>query len=204
MRWMILVVVTFLFLCSSSKIITDSFNVNSKNIYELNNKEMRDTMKYGIEGLQAPELRVDKWVNGQGKEQSEAVLLKDMEGKFKVIYCFQAWCPGCHSRGLPALQKMVKELKENDKIKFLAIQTVFEGKHANTFERMIEIQKEYELEIPFGHDEGDTSSNNRSKTMFDYRTGGTPWFILIDENNRVIFNDFHLNVDKAIEYLKSL
>ena len=40
--------------------------------------------------------------------------------------------------------------------------------------------------------------------MKGYKTGGTPWFILIDQNGKVIFNDFHLNADKAIEYLKTI
>lgn len=166
-------------------------------------EEMRDTVKYGIEGLQAPELIVEKWINGKG-EPTTPIKLKDMEGKFKVIYCFQAWCPGCHSRGLPTLKNMVKALKGNDKVEFLAIQTVFEGKHANTYERMVEIQKEYELEIPFGHDEGGAATGDHSSTMYNYRTGGTPWFILIDQKGRVIFNDFHLNEEKAIEYLQNL
>ena len=65
---------------------------------------------YGIEEQMAPELDVPLWVDAQGEEM-DPVLLKDLEGKFKVIYCFQAWCPGCHSRGLPALQKMTKALE---------------------------------------------------------------------------------------------
>ncbi len=158
---------------------------------------------YGIAGLTAPELSVNQWVDVHGKEAAP-ITLGQFKGKFKVIYCFQAWCPGCHSRGLPALQKMVTALKDSDKVSFLAIQTVFEGAHANTFKRMVEIQTAYDLTIPFGHDTGNTATRNISSTMYHYRTGGTPWFILIDENDKVIFNDFHLNTEKAIEYLKSL
>ena len=55
------------------------------------------------------------------------IKLADFEGKFKVIYCFQSWCPGCHSAGLPNLKKMVNALQDNDKVAFLAVQTVFEG-----------------------------------------------------------------------------
>ena len=69
---------------------------------------------------------------------------------------------------------------------------------------MLETQKEYELAIPFGHDEGDDSTRNRSSVMHYYRSGGTPWFILIDQNGTVVFNDFHLNTDKAIEYLQTI
>jgi len=40
--------------------------------------------------------------------------------------------------------------------------------------------------------------------MRDYRSGGTPWFIFIDQEGTVVFNDYHLDVDKAIEYLKEM
>lgn len=157
---------------------------------------------YGIVGNTGPELRDNiQWVDGNGKATT-ANKLGDAKTNYKVIYGFQAWCPGCHSRGLPSLKKMVNELEGNDKVSFMAIQTVFEGSASNTYERMQEIQKEYDLQIPFGHDPGDATSRNRSGTMVDYRTGGTPWFIILDENNKVVFNDYHLDTDKAIEILK--
>lgn len=161
-------------------------------------------IKYGIEGYKAPELTSDiVWVDGSGKEIA-AIKLADYPGTFKVLYGFQSWCPGCHSRGLPALQQMVEALKDNDKVKFFALQTVFEGEEANTQEKMLETQKKYKLGIPFGHDVGTPETGNRSSTMYNYRTGGTPWFIFIDQNDTVVFNDFHLNVEKAIEYLKEI
>ena len=144
-----------------------------------------------------------KWVDANG-EVTDQKNLKDFEGKFKVIYCFQAWCPGCHSRGLPALKEMSDALEGNDNVVFIALQTVFEGSHANTYERMLEIQKEYDLKIPFGHDTGDATTRNRSSTLTNYRNGGTPWFIFIDENDKVVFNNFHLDTKKAIQYLKDL
>lgn len=161
---------------------------------------MTTTNKYGIEGAQAPELDVPVWIDAAGKETTP-VRLADFEGKFKVIYCFQAWCPGCHSSGLPALQKMVDALADSEQVAFLAIQTVFEGSASNTLDRVKEIQQQYELEIPFGHDVGGPETRDISSVMYHYRTGGTPWFIFIDQNGTVVFNDYHLNEDKAIEYL---
>jgi len=70
-------------------------------------------------------------------------------------------------------------------------------------DKLIETQKKYDLKIPFGHDVGNENTGSRSSTMYHYRTGGTPWFIFIDQNDIVVFNDF-LNEEKAIEYLKGI
>ncbi|WP_088324660.1 peroxiredoxin family protein [Polaribacter tangerinus] len=152
--------------------------------------------------FKAPEFNVKNWVDAHGNK-TEQIQLADFTGKFKVIYCFQSWCPGCHSAGLPSLQKMVHALGGNDKVVFLAIQTVFEGHEANTYDKMLETQKKYDLKIPFGHDAGD-DGKSRSNIMTNYQTGGTPWFIFIDQYDNVVFADFHLNVDAAIEVLKSI
>jgi hypothetical protein len=40
--------------------------------------------------------------------------------------------------------------------------------------------------------------------MTNYKTGGTPWFILIDKHDNVVYSDFHLNPVTAIEFLKTL
>ena len=170
--------------------------------YSKKRKMEKQKSKYGLEGSKAPELsKTIEWIDGKGEAMSP-IQLKDWKGKFKVIYGFQSWCPGCHSRGLPALKKMVDALNGNDQVKFVAIQTVFEGAHSNTKDKIIETQSKYDLEIPFGHDLGNAESGNRSFTMNSYRTGGTPWFIFIDQNDTVVFNDYHLNVEEAIEYLR--
>ncbi len=150
----------------------------------------------------APEFDVDQWIDAEGKK-TEAFKLSDFKGKFKVVYCFQSWCPGCHSKGLPDLKKMVEALKDHDDIVFLAVQTVFEGHDTNTYEKMEETQKQYDLKIPFGHDPG-SHGRSGSNIMFNYKTGGTPWFLFIDKNDRVVFSDFHLNPDTAIAFLKTL
>lgn len=151
----------------------------------------------------AAELIVPKWIDSSGNE-TKPIKLADFEGKFKVIYCFQHWCAGCHSVGFPSLQKMTNALLKNEKVVFFAIQTVFEGKNENTFEKIKETQEKYKLKIPFGHDEGSEKSNNISTIMRDFKTGGTPWFLFIDQNNNIVFSNFHLNTDAAIEYLKEI
>ena len=115
----------------------------------------------------APEFDVDHWIGANGNS-IQPIKLSDYPDQFKVIYCFQSWCPGCHSQGFPSLKKMVDALIDNKKIMFLAVQTVFEGHQENTLDKIIETQKQYDLKIPFGHDPGDESSGNRSKLMTNY------------------------------------
>lgn len=150
----------------------------------------------------APEFNVRDWVDANGNKTGQ-VRLSDFKGKFKVVFCFQSWCPGCHSVGLPSLQKMVEAFRDNDKVAFVAIQTVFEGHHENTYEKMVETQKKYGLRIPFGHDAGD-DGKSRSNFMQNYHTGGTPWFVFIDQDDKVVFADFHINVEAAINALLSI
>ena len=152
--------------------------------------------------LKAPEFNVSQWIDANGNK-TEPLKLSAFDGKFMVLYCFQSWCPGCHSKGLPDLKKMVSALKENDKVVFLAVQTVFEGHHENSYEKISETQKKYNLQIPFGHDAGD-DGKSRSNIMTNYQTGGTPWFLFIDTHDNVVFSDFHLNPTAAIEFLKTL
>jgi len=152
--------------------------------------------------FKAPEFNVNQWIDANGNK-TEAIKLSDFKGQFKIVYCFQSWCPGCHSKGLPDLKKMVEALKGNENIVFLAIQTVFEGFEENTFKKIVETQKRYELKIPFAHDAGE-DGKSRSSIMTNYQTGGTPWFIFIDKHDHVVFADFHLNPDAAIDFLKTI
>lgn len=152
--------------------------------------------------FKAPEFAVANWIDAHGNN-TKPVKLSDFKGLFKVVYCFQSWCPGCHKKGLPDLKRMVNAIKNNDNVVFLAIQTVFEGHHENTFEKLIETQKQYDLKIPFGHDAGD-DGQSVSNVMKNYQTGGTPWFLFIDKHDNVVFSDFHLNPDAAIELLKTM
>jgi hypothetical protein len=152
--------------------------------------------------LRAPEFNVENWIDANGNK-TKPIKLSDFRGKFKVIYCFQSWCPGCHSKGLPDLKTMIDAIDGNDIVMFLAIQTVFEGHENNTYDKMVATQKRYKLKIPFGHDAGN-HGKSRSNIMANYQTGGTPWFLFIDKHDNVVFSDFHLNQKAAIEFLKSL
>jgi len=83
------------------------------------------------------------------------------------------------------------------------IQTVFEGFRSNTVEDVRKLQLRYELPIVMGHDPGDEDTHARPVTMQGYRTGGTPWLILIDPEGVVVYNNFHVKTESLIEYVES-
>lgn len=117
-----------------------------------------------------------------------------MGADYKVIYCFQHWCLGCHQCGFPNLQKLVNAMSDQG-FGFAVVQTVFEGAETNTLERLRETQLRYDLKIPFGHD---PAQGQYPTIMTDYQTRGTPWFIVIDGMGEVLFSDFHLDADQLI------
>jgi hypothetical protein len=150
--------------------------------------------------VRAPELRVAQWIDAQGQARAPLTLAALGDG-FKVIYCFQHWCAGCHSHGFPALVKLVGALSGPDiDFGFAVVQTVFEGAEANTFERLRETQLRYGLELPFGHDSPAASDGAAMvpTVMQDYGTGGTPWFIVISPAGEVVFSDFQLDAERLI------
>ncbi len=154
----------------------------------------------GIVNQTAPELRVPDWLDGEGQER-QPLKLADLGDQYKIIYCFQHWCPGCHSHGFPTLKSMM-DLLATKGFGFAVVQTVFEGSEANTFDRLRENQIKYDLKIPFGHDAASASSGTPT-LMEDYRTGGTPWFNIIDPDNQVVYSDFHLNLDSLLNARKT-
>ena len=86
-----------------------------------------------------------------------------------------------------------------------AIQTVFEGQRTNREDRIPEIRERYGLEIPIGHDAGDPDADGPERwpaTMRGYRTGSTPWLVLIDPTGTVVFDGFHVDRVKMIDFLK--
>lgn len=153
---------------------------------------------YGIEGKQAPELKVGQWIDGKGEPTT--FKLSEQKGKFVFMEFWQAWCPGCHKHGFPSLKKISDEFKGSKYFVPVAIQTTFEGFSINNAKQMRAIQMRYDLDIVFGHDEG--KEGVHPHTMHSYRSGGTPWAVLISPEGKVIYNDFSISPESAIAYLK--
>ena len=154
---------------------------------------------YGIEGQLAPEIELDYWIDKDGKAGEFSVLAN--RGKWVFLKCFQSWCPGCHSSGFPTLKAFADEFGDHPDVAIAGIQTVFEGFSANTQDDVRKLQVRYDLPITMGHDPGSPNGDRHPKTMRKYRTGGTPWLILINPEGRVVFNSFHVKTELLIEYV---
>ena len=156
-------------------------------------------MQFGGLNTPAPDLRVASWIDADGAPMDRPLTLADLGTGYKIIYNFQHWCPGCHSRGFPALRALHEGLKDKG-FGFAVIQTVFEGSQINTFDKLRVNQEQYGLKIPFGHDVP-LAGEKYPTFMEDYRTAGTPWFTVIDPQGRVVYADFKLD---PVRFLKAL
>jgi len=156
----------------------------------------------GIQGRRAPDLDVATWFNLPAG--ATGVDLDDARYKDKVVYLyfFQSWCPGCHKSGFPTLQSVSSHFAKADDVAFAAVQTVFEGFGTNTADKARSIQKRYKLDMPVGHDAGKGDSGSR--VMRRYRSGGTPWTVIVDKSRIVRFNAFHIRPKSAIAFMERL
>ena len=153
----------------------------------------------GIVGRKAPNWDVERWFNLP--EGADKLDVRDFRGKVVYVLCFQSWCPGCHARGFPTLQKMIEKYKGQSAVAFVAVQTTFEGFSVNSAQVAETVGRRYDLKIPIGHTGSD---GKRSGLMERYRTGGTPWVIVIDRDGVVRFNDFYLPPEEGAKLIDRL
>ncbi len=154
----------------------------------------------GIVGARAPELDVEFWIGADDKPTTFSMAAQ--RGRWVHMKCWQSWCPGCHKHGFPALQKLAAAFANEPRVVNLAVQTVFEGHGVNTADKVRKTQLQYGLSIPFGHDPGKRNPDGYPNTMVSYRTGGTPWHVIVDPDGIVRYDGFGLNADAAIKFLR--
>jgi thiol-disulfide isomerase/thioredoxin len=152
----------------------------------------------GITGQAAPEPVAEFWIDKNGSPTQ--FNLAAQRGKWVHLKFWQSWCPGCHAHGFPALQKMTTAFANEPRVVNVALQTVFEGFFSNTASKVRSTQQRYQLPIIFGHDSSNTKDGKG--TMARFRSGGTPWHVIVDPRGRVVFNDFQINVDAAISHIR--
>jgi acetyl esterase/lipase len=113
---------------------------------------------YGILGTRAPAWNIQKWFNvPAGKQAAE---LADYADNVVYLYCFQSWCPGCHSSGFPSMLAAMDMFRDARDVSFVTVQTVFEGFEANSAAKAQETADRYKLTIPVGHDPGPDNSGS--------------------------------------------
>ena len=84
------------------------------------------------------------------------------------------------------------------------MQTVFEGFGSNSEDKLRKNQLKYDLKIPMAHAPGNPQTHSIPEIMRKYRSGGTPWTVIIDPNGKVVFNEFHLDANLAAELIKDM
>ena len=106
--------------------------------------------------------------------------------------------------GFPTLQKLTHAYKNQNQVIFLAVQTVFEGYAYNSQDKLRKNQLEWGLNIPMAHAAGNAQTHAIPEIMQQYRSGGTPWTVIIDPHGWVAYNDFHLEAESAAALIKKL
>ena len=154
----------------------------------------------GITGQIAPDWEVDRWF-GLPAGQTQ-LRLSEITSPVVYLYCFQSWCPGCHSHGFPTMAAVRTQVPD-DQVAFVAVQTVFEGHEVNTAERAVASVAQHGLDgIPIGHDVDPLGGPPSMMRL--YRTGGTPWTVIIGPERRVCFDGFQIEPPSAAAIIGQL
>lgn len=154
----------------------------------------------GVVGQRAPDWDVETWRRlPQGTSRLE---VDDLAGRVIYLFCFQSWCPGCHSVGFPAFRAAVERAAGDRRIAFVAVQTVFEGLEQNTLEAALDTVDKFALDVPLGHTVG--SAGAAPTLMSAYRTGGTPWSVIIGPDRLVRLDGFHPEPKRLTEIIEQL
>ena len=54
------------------------------------------------------------------------------------------------------------------------------------------------------HAPGNNETHDIPQIMRDYRSGGTPWTVIINQEGKVIYNHFHIEPDQAVTLIEQL
>lgn len=114
------------------------------------------------------------------------------KGKPLLILFFYLGCPGCVGRAIPFANKMAYE--HGDRINVLGIHSNFEGPEYTNGE-IIENLKSLHVRFPVFRDAG------MATTFHDYRAAGTPHWILVDKDGKVIRSIFGSDPNRALLWL---
>lgn len=86
----------------------------------------------------------------------------------------------------------------------MAVQTVFEGYGFNSDAKLRKNQQKWDLKIPMAHAPGNQQTHAVPLIMRNYRSGGTPWTVIINQNGTVMYNHFHIEAEQAVVLIEQL
>lgn len=113
----------------------------------------------------------------------------DYAGKPLMILFFSLGCPGCLGRALPYANRLVYE--QGEKINVMGIHTNFEGIDFS-IDQFEKAKEDFYIRFPFYKDK------NYDTTFLNYGAGGTPHWILVDENGYVEYSIFGSDPNNAL------
>ncbi len=115
--------------------------------------------------------------------------LKEFKGKPVLILFFSLGCPGCKGRALPFANRIVVENGEN--INVIGIHTRFEGPEY-ALEDFEKAKQDYFIRFPFYKDDG------QANTFHKYAAGGTPHWILVNNEGELEYSIFGSDPNNAL------
>ena len=115
--------------------------------------------------------------------------LEDYKGKPLLILFFNLGCPGCKGRALPFANRIVVE--NGDNIGVVGIHTRFEGPEYK-LEDFQKAKEDYFIRWPIYKDDG------QANTFHKYEAGGTPHWLLLNEEGKLEYSIFGSDPNNAL------
>lgn len=159
---------------------------------------IKDLDKPGLLNKVGPELTVDQWF---AIPEGLTPRLKPNRGKVICMILFQFDCPWSREKGLPQLKAMQDAFADDPEVLLFAIHTPFRNFETNNHSNAIRLVKEIGLDIPVGQD---GSVDKRTVTYDAYRAYGTPWFVVLDKQGVVRFNNYDFPIRDARKLFNKL
>jgi thiol-disulfide isomerase/thioredoxin len=141
-----------------------------------------------------------KWANVPGGAATPPATL--FYNKVVFVSCFQAWCPGCRTYGIPMTKLLLDKYRGNPNIVIMFLQTVFEGHSTNTFDRGLrELTVTHGIQNPLYAFEASAGNMQSTPFMKTYKTGGTPSFVIFRKDASVAYQGIPRNSPKLHEWV---
>jgi peroxiredoxin len=115
--------------------------------------------------------------------------VEDYKGKALLILFFNLDCVGCLGRAIPYANRLVYE--HGDRIQVVGIHTIFNHK-PYSLEQFEKVRDELYIRFPIYSDTPDRT------TYSNYGAGGTPHWVLVDPEGKVVYTIFGSDPNNAL------